>query len=557
MPTGEGASEQCRGLLAHDQQQAAAWMAQREADTRSRAGEAAHAMVVANDARAAELGLATLREGGDAADAFVATALAETVLYPGVTSIAGFMHVLYYDARTKRTTYLVGAHRAPRDPQGAYRGASDPPGRAVAIPGAVFGFAELVERFGRRSLAQATRGAAALARDGFYVSELYASIVASRASVLERTAYGRATYLPSGHPVMAGDTLRLPAYAETLDHFAREGAAFFARGAWGKEFVDTVTAEGGSVSLEDLAGAHAEALPPIAWRRGGVDYLLASGPALGGSARVIFGLELLGGFGRPSAPFTRDWVAEQLRVYAYTLGQTAWLEGAELFDHPADMPALVELRARSVAQTASALGPTLAPASAAPHHSSAVVVVDADGDIAVGMHSINEHPFGRGIFVGGVPLATSVAIPTFRPKTPGLALPVSVSPLLALRDGIPVLALAQFNTGGFPADVEVTSAVIEGGLPLVEAVTGPRVASIYPGESHDHKPVVVVDPRYPRETLCALAASVGGSASIEADVRGVLASEGSIDAITIRPDAGSARLQGVPAEIMHGRALGY
>ena len=105
--------------------------------------------------------------------------------------------------------------------------------------------------------------------------------------------------------------------------------------------------------------------------------------------------------------------------------------------------------------------------------------------------------------------------------------------ILALRDGVPILALAQFNAGGFPADIEVTSALLDGKLPLVNAVTGPRVASIHPGKFQDGKPVVAIDPRYSRETLCGLAASLGSSAVLEADARGVLASEGSIDAITI------------------------
>jgi hypothetical protein len=309
--------------------------------------------------------------------------------------------------------------------------------------------------------------------------------------------------------------------------------------------------------MDDLAGARGEALPPVAWRRGGVDFMLANGPALGGTARVMFGFDLLDGFGRPSVPFSPEWAGEQLRVYAYAFGQMAWLERPDLLGHPAEMSSLIEAHAREVVGAASSLSSLAVPTNVAPQHSSAVVVVDAEGNVAAGMHSINEYPFGKGIFVGGVPLATSIAIPSYRAKIPGADLPVGISPLLALRDGVPVLALAQFNAGGFPADIEVASAVLDGKLALVDAVTGPRIASIHPGKFHDGKPVVAIDPRYSRETLCGLAASLGSSAVLEADARGVLASEGSIDAVMIAPDAGEAHLQGVPAEILHGRALGY
>lgn len=478
------------------------------------------------------------------------------MLYPGVSSIAGFMHVLYYDAKSKTTAYVVGGHRAPRELRSPYQG-SDPPGRAVAIPGAVFGFAELVRRFGRRPLAEATSGAAKLARDGFEVSALYAAIVGARTDVLARTPYGRSTYLPGGRAVTTGETLRLPTYAETLDRFGHEGASFFSGGEWAKEFVDVVNAEGGIVAMGDLGAGAGEVMAPIAWHRGDVDLMLASGPALSGTARVIFGLDLLDGFGSSALPpFSPEWVAAQLRVYAYAVGQTAWLERPELLARAAEMPLLIEARARDVVRTASSPTPT-ATAPRAPQHSSAVVVVDADGNVAVGMHTINDYPFGKGIFVRGVPLATSIAIPTYQTKIPGADLPVGVSPILALRGGVPVLALAQFNVGGFPADIEVTSAVLDGKLALVDAATGPRIAATYPGELHGGKAVVVVDPRYSRETLCALAASMGSSAVLEADVRGVLAAEGSIDAVAIAPNGGDARLQGVPAEILHGRALGY
>jgi gamma-glutamyltranspeptidase / glutathione hydrolase len=544
----------CKGLLPVNLAYAKGVFEQRATDTKARSAQSAHAIVVANDTRATEIGLATLRAGGNAADAFVAASLAETVLFAGVSSIAGFMHVLFYDAKTKQTTYVTGAHRAPLDKAVLHPGRADPDGRAVAIPGAVFGFAEMVRRFGRRPLAEDVAPAASLARDGFYVNALYAYDVALRRKVLESATYGKATYLPAARLPLAGDTLRLPTYADTLDHLGQEGSAYFSQGAWAKEFVEVVNARGGVVSMTDLAGARADVLAPTRWKRDNVDFALAAGPALLGSAAIMLDFEILDSFGVVGVPLTREWIESQARAYAYTLGSESW--GREVvIQHPDDIPALVRAHAAKLVKEAGGAPPASSTGSS-PNHSSAIVVVDEDGNIAVGMHTINEMPFGKGIFVGGVPLATSLGEAAI-PPTPGAELPMLLSPVIAFRGGAPVLALAQFNRGAFPGDVQVMSAILDGKLDVVAAAIGPRVASVRTDMFHDGLPILVVDPRYSRADLCALAEDLAPGAVLEADIAAMNFAHGSLDIVTLSPGKGDASLTGVPAEWFEGRALGY
>jgi gamma-glutamyltranspeptidase/glutathione hydrolase len=542
-------------VVATPDEQAAASnvMEARANDTRARSGQADHAIVVANDTRATEIGLDVLRSGGSAADAFVATCLAETVLFAGVTSIAGYMHALYYDAKAHRTTYVVGPHRRPKDPSGQYGGAKDPIGRAVAIPGGVFGFAELARRFGRKPLQELTRPAAKLARDGFSVdSQILGEIWGGAA--LAHSEYGRRTYHPAGYPLLLGDVLRLPAYAETLDHLGRDGPKYFSSGDWARRFVRTVNEEGGVVSMEDLAAAGAIVLPPIEWRRRNVEFVLGSGPSIGGAARLIFAFSVLDGLAKPATPFSPEWVKAQLGAYTKTLQSEGWLGSRDLLQHASDLAQVVAAKADEALHTASAstvpLPQTDAPESG---HSSAVVVVDSEGNIAVGMHSLNEKPFGGGIFVGGVPLATSIRL--YPPGEPaGTAIRVPFSPLLAMRDGRPVLALAQFGVG-FMADVQIASAVLDGDLDVVAAATGPRLVAGYRAAGQG---IFVVDPRYSRETLCQLASDLGSLGIIESSAKAVLNHAGVVDAVTIGlGTAMSPKLRGVAAEGSLGRVLGY
>ena len=193
-------------------------------------------------------------------------------------------------------------------------------------------------------------------------------------------------------------------------------------------------------------------------------------------------------------------------------------------------------------------------ADPSPRHSTAIVIVDKDGNIAAGMHTINALPFGDGIFVGGVPLSSAL---TFDVVPPGEDVLEPVSPFIVLHDGLPRLALAQFGVGEFPADFTVLTAVLDAKLPLVDAVTGPRMgyfdigADVGTMHSETLLPITV-DPRYGYDALCMLA-SRGWPIHAEADVH--RAHVGYVDAISFSRNAGSVVLQGVPAELLEGVAL--
>ena len=71
-------------------------------------------MVGASNPLAAQAGLNILRQGGNAADAAVATSAMMNVMDPGSCGIGGDCFALYYDAKTKQVTALNGSGRAPQ-----------------------------------------------------------------------------------------------------------------------------------------------------------------------------------------------------------------------------------------------------------------------------------------------------------------------------------------------------------------------------------------------------------------------------------------------------------
>src|SRR5512135_1636631 len=74
---------------------------------------ARHGMVAASQPLAAMAGARILMQGGNAADAAVATAACLNVAEPTSTGIGGDCFALFYDAKTRAVTALNGSGRAP------------------------------------------------------------------------------------------------------------------------------------------------------------------------------------------------------------------------------------------------------------------------------------------------------------------------------------------------------------------------------------------------------------------------------------------------------------
>lgn len=219
-------------------------------------------MVSASNPMAAQAGLRILQRGGNAADAAIATAAMMNVFEPSATGIGGDCFALYYEAQSGKVTAMNASGRAPKAlsiehlrKEGIT--GDEIPGlnvHAITVPGAARGWEDLVKKFGTMPLTEVLKDAIFYAEDGFAVAPAYGTFWGSdyaRKFLSERP--NTEDYVPAGKTPGAGDVIRLPGLAKTFRTVAEEGADFYYKGDIAKNLVETVQAQGGVITLDDLA----------------------------------------------------------------------------------------------------------------------------------------------------------------------------------------------------------------------------------------------------------------------------------------------------------------
>src|SRR5262249_421935 len=140
---------------------------------------------------------------------------------------------------------------------------------SVTVPGGVAGWFALLERFGTWSFAELAAPALRLAAEGFAVSEQAAASVA-RAKA--RFSWSN-SWLRVYGDVHAGDRLRQPDLARSIQALADDGPDAFYRGQIAAAIVEFVRGRGGLLGGEDRASHRGEWGEPMGRPYGSVEVL--------------------------------------------------------------------------------------------------------------------------------------------------------------------------------------------------------------------------------------------------------------------------------------------
>lgn len=396
-------------------------------------------------------GVEVLRQGGNAADAAAAVALTQVARSLGsFVSYAGIAQVLYFDSK-QGTVHSLDAGWA------TYLGETEPltiptqplapeQGRRTLVPGFMAGMESLQQRFGVLAFGDLFEPAIWYAEHGVTISPSLSAYFKFREKELSRTESGRQFLRQGGRRFPAvGDRFVQTDLARTLKAVARQGAQYMYTGEWGQKYVDTIRREGGRGTIEDMRRYQPIWQEPLTTSFAGCSVW---GPGRSGEG----GYQLLA-----SLNLIEEMKIDRLAPYWQSPDSFVSLSRVmNITDLPVDWMlarartkgVALEARDRATKAFAAALAPLVndffrPPQKPEPaHHSAGIVVIDRAGNVAAIVHSINTVNWGStGLVVDGVPISDPAA-PDLAAIQPGNRKPDIMCPLIATRDGKPVLAVA-------------------------------------------------------------------------------------------------------------------
>ena len=488
-----------------------------EASSPPQVASSLNGVVVAAHPVAAEAGARMLRAGGTAADAAVAAAFAVSVVEPSMNSIGGRTQILVRSpdgtlAGIDATTQAPATYDPETAPQASYGYPT------VGVPGAVAGLTKLLREHGSMELADVMAPAIALAEEGFQLLPGEARRHGAGADQLAEFEGSRAHFLDSdGNPRAAGETFAQPELAATLQAIADGGPDAFYRGPIAERMAADMEAHGGALTLQSLADYQALDAAIVRGSYRGYDLVGTDVPAAG--AVTIGILHILENF--DMASLDRDsWAGlvgtaiarafeERVAIRDTGTGNLAPLTDKAWAAEVAagiDVPGAVRRAAGGMppegllgAAAEEASPQALAVAAAADwddhawgpanSHTTHLSTADSDGMYVSLTQTIGPN-LGSKVATPGLGFLHAATLGGYLGHMePGERARSSISPLMVLQDGDPVLVLGA--AGGariISAVVQAVLRIVDQGMSLPQALAAARVHPIEGGIAMETSP---------------------------------------------------------------------
>ncbi|ALH79541.1 gamma-glutamyltransferase [Sphingopyxis macrogoltabida] len=534
------------------------------------------AVATALNGFAARVGEEALRQGGSAVDAVMSAALAQIVLGGGaVISFFGILALMHVDGDSGEVTSLnagwntvlgeddpmsiPGKLNAAGDGIANMMGSGEPSGRTALVGGFMRGLEAAHRRHGKLPFARLFEAAIELAEDGFIVSPGLARYIDIRKQDLARLPETRAVFFKADDtPYVEGDHFRQPALAETLRRVAAEGADYMYTGAWAAKCIEAIQADGGRMTLDDLAAYQPVWSDPVTIERRGHTIALLGEPCEG-SVNLIETLNLCEVAGiRERGHWSQS--ADSLTRLARSCAAMGGMRYETEEEQAATFPGIEMNRdARLSKEHARALWSRLedqSPIRFLPKgtHSDVVVAVDADGNMAALCHSINCLIWGRtAIVVDGVSVGDPAAyMQTMVAATPrGGQLPNPIEVGIILKDGKPDTAWSSMGVGLHYQTTQSLLNIVDFDMDLEQTANAPRLLlPISPDASQRELILRVVDGEFPDEVLDATGLEIKRIQPVEARFAQGLW-------VAIRRDAATGELTAISPTYTNGQATAF
>ncbi|MBX7185042.1 MAG: gamma-glutamyltransferase [Vicinamibacteria bacterium] len=457
-------------------------------------------MVVSQNKVAARIGADILRRGGNAVDATVAVAIAETLTLPRAGNIGGGGYMLVYNARDKSTTAIEYYGQAPLGvtpslllgPEGKLDRSKVLSFKGVTVPGTIAGLYEAHKRFGRMPWGKLMEPTIELAKKGLVMSDDESIALSARKAQMAKDPGGGASKLyfkADGSPYEPGDVFKNPELAWTLKQIKDHGADGFYKGPVAEKIVAAMKANGGIITMEDLASYKANVLEPI-WSsyRG---YRIAYMPPTSAASSVAEAMNIIEQFPMESygqgSVAAMHLIAEALKIVTvdrrYSGGTPQWhtpARGMANKDFAKERAALISMDRSLDAKSLPPLDPTPYESRDTTH----LAIADRDGNLVSNTYTLSDS-FGAHVVAPGTGFLLNNSMGNFdwgggqslgNKIEPGKRAQSTISPVIVFKDDKPWVATGTPGGGTIIATmVQMLSNLIDFKLNIAEAAERPRV----------------------------------------------------------------------------------
>ena len=489
----------------------------------SMAVDAPNEMVTAEGDLAAQAGLVVLQHGGNAVDAAVATSLVLGVTNSGSCGIGGGGFMLIYWSKPRQFYGLDYRERAPMAANAAIYAPNGKPDEelartgplAVAVPGELAGLDAALRRFGTRKFSDLAAPAIKLARDGFPITPHLAVDIGLTAGKISQDGGFRTVFFDNtGKPLKSGASAYNRKLAMLLEGLGNEPVQNFYHGEIARQIVDYLKQRGGLLTLADLADYRPVWRAPISVNYRGYRIYTMPPPSSGGIVLETLAMlepEPVDGLGINSPQYLARLIPIMRQGF---IDRGAYADPAYV-----PVPLTNLLSGRHIAEArALALHHASVPGImvAHDHGTSNFCVVDRHGDVVVVTTTINTI-FGAKMMIPelglilnnemddftvapGVPNAFKLVQASANRVVPGKRPLSSMSPVIVLKNGRPVLAAG--GSGG----PTIISGVLQVVLNELDFHLDPERAVALPRIHDQAAPdIVLVEAAMPAQTNAAVA----------------------------------------------------
>jgi gamma-glutamyltranspeptidase/glutathione hydrolase len=468
-------------------------------------GTAKTFMVTAESIEGATVGRDILAKGGNAVDAAVGIAFAIAVTHPTAGNIGGggFAVVRIGPGKFTALDFRETAPAAATenmflDQDGKATEDSRIGHRASGVPGAVAGLYELHRKHGSKPWKELVEPSVQLARNGFTLDDYVAKALArpTTRAKLEKFPATKALWFDGDNPRGAGEVVKLPELAVTLERIRDRGPDGFYKGETAKAIVDEMKQGGGIITAEDLTSYKAIWREPLKFGYRGKSIVSMPPPSSGGimigmTAGLLRGVEL-----GKLAWHGADHVHRLAEIW-----RRAFFVRNEALADPAfakDIPVAKFLSTGYLDKLAATITTKATKSKAVPKlieslHTTHLCVVDSKG-MAVALTTTLNGSFGSGVTVVGGGFFLNNEMDDFAAKPgspnmfglvqsaankiePGKRMLSSMSPMI-VEDDQGALVMVVGAEGGskiITAVWQTLSNVIDFGMPVGRAIAEPRI----------------------------------------------------------------------------------